>query len=95
MLSCASSALSHPSRNSTPRTRVGGIPELIDDGETGLLFNVGDVESMAVGALNLLSDRTRLNQMRDDGRRSAQKRYCASKIVPEYVDFYKEILANQ
>ena len=34
-------------------TRVGGVPELIDDGVTGLLFAVGDVEGMAAGALGL------------------------------------------
>ena len=30
-------------------TRVGGVPELIDDGVTGLLFPVGDVDAMAAG----------------------------------------------
>ena len=35
----------------TIATRVGGVPELIDDGVTGLLFPVGDVEAMAAGAL--------------------------------------------
>ncbi len=34
-------------------TRVGGIPELIDDNVTGLLYDVGDVEAMAAGTLNL------------------------------------------
>ena len=32
-------------------TRVGGVPELIDDGVTGLLYAVGDVDGMAQGAL--------------------------------------------
>ena len=38
----------------TIATSVGGVPELIDDGVTGLLFPVGDVEAMAAGALSLL-----------------------------------------
>jgi N-acetyl-alpha-D-glucosaminyl L-malate synthase BshA len=79
----------------TIATRVGGIPELIDDGETGLLFNVGDIESMALGALNLLNDRARLDELREAGRRNAQKRFCANKIVPEYVEYYKKILESQ
>ena len=33
----------------TIATRVGGVPELIDDGITGLLYPVGDVEDMAAG----------------------------------------------
>ena len=40
-------------------TRVGGVPELIDDGVTGLLYPVGDVEEMAAGAVSLLKDRDR------------------------------------
>jgi N-acetyl-alpha-D-glucosaminyl L-malate synthase BshA len=73
-------------------TRVGGVPELIDDGETGLLYEVGDVESMAKGALGLLSDQSRLNDMREAGRKTAQKRYCASLVVPQYVRFYEHVL---
>ena len=49
-------------------TRVGGVPELIDDGETGLLFNVGDVAAMAQGAVALLTDKPRLAAMRDAAR---------------------------
>jgi len=73
-------------------TRVGGVPELIDDGETGLLYEVGDVDGMASGALGLLRDRDRLNAMRDAGRRTAQKRFCASLVVPQYVNYYEKVL---
>jgi L-malate glycosyltransferase len=73
-------------------TRVGGVPELIDDGETGLLFEVGDVDGMANGVLGLLRDRERLTAMRDAVRQTAQKRFCASLVVPHYVRFYEEII---
>src|SRR5260370_9090976 len=46
-------------------TRVGGVPELIDHGETGLLYTVGDFDDMAQGALGLLQDRDRLQQLPD------------------------------
>ena len=58
-------------------TRVGGVAELIDDGETGLLYEVGDVDGMAAGAIDLLKDRPRLEAMCDAGRKTAQKRFCA------------------
>jgi N-acetyl-alpha-D-glucosaminyl L-malate synthase BshA len=74
-------------------TRVGGVPELIDDGVTGLLFPVGDVEAMAAGALSLLADPDRLETMRDAARRTAQKRFCSSLVVPKYVRFYEQVLA--
>jgi L-malate glycosyltransferase len=73
-------------------TRVGGVPELVDDGVTGLLFDPGDVETMARGALALLSDRERLQTMRDAARREAQKRFCASLVVPRYIRYYEEVL---
>ncbi len=76
-------------------TRVGGVPELIDDGETGLLYAVGDVDGMAKGALSLLSDRDRLEVMRDAGRKMAQKRFCASLVVPRYVQYYEEVLKGR
>lgn len=76
-------------------TRVGGVPELIDDGVTGLLYPVGDVDAMASGALRLLKDREQLNAMRDAGRKTAQTRFCSTLVVPHYVRYYEQVLANQ
>jgi N-acetyl-alpha-D-glucosaminyl L-malate synthase BshA len=75
-------------------TRVGGVPELIDDGETGLLYTVGDIDAMASGALGLLQDRDRLEAMRDAGRRTAQTRFCSTLVVPHYVRYYEQVLAD-
>jgi N-acetyl-alpha-D-glucosaminyl L-malate synthase BshA len=76
-------------------TRVGGVPELIDDGVTGLLYPVGNVEDMAEGAVRLLKDRDRLEAMRDAGRKTAQKRFCSSLVVPHYVRYYEQVLGRQ
>lgn len=76
-------------------TRVGGVPELIDDGVTGLLYPVGAVEEMAAGAVSLLRDRGRLEAMRAAGRETAQKRFCASLVVPRYVRYYEQVLGKQ
>jgi len=78
----------------TIATRVGGVPELIDEGVTGLLFNVGDVDGMARGAIDLLQDPERLNEMREAGRRTAQKRFCSTLVLPQYVQFYESLLAR-
>jgi N-acetyl-alpha-D-glucosaminyl L-malate synthase BshA len=75
-------------------TLVGGVPELIDDGITGLLYPVGDVDAMADGALSLLKDRDRLEAMRDAGRKTAQSRFCATLVVPHYVRYYEEVLGK-
>jgi N-acetyl-alpha-D-glucosaminyl L-malate synthase BshA len=75
-------------------TRVGGVPELIEDGFTGLLYPVGKVEDMARGAIGLLRDRNRLEAMRDAARKDAQKRFCATLVVPKYVKYYESVLAK-
>jgi len=73
-------------------TRVGGVPELIDDGVTGMLYPVGNVDDMAAGAVSLLKDRARMEAMREAGRKTAQKRFCSSLVVPHYVRYYEQIL---
>jgi L-malate glycosyltransferase len=76
-------------------TRVGGVPELIDDGITGLLYPVGDVDAMAQGALGLLKDKARMEAMREAGRKTAQSRFCASLVVPQYLRYYESVLGNR
>jgi N-acetyl-alpha-D-glucosaminyl L-malate synthase BshA len=76
-------------------TRVGGVPELIDDGITGLLYPVGDIDAMAHGVLSLLKDRDRLEAMREAGRKTAQKRFCSTLVVPHYVRYYEQVLGTQ
>ncbi len=73
-------------------TRVGGVPELINDGETGLLYEVGDVDEMAAGAIALLKSSVRFQTMRDAARKDAQKRFCASLVIPKYVAYYEKVL---
>lgn len=73
-------------------TAVGGVPELIEDGINGRLFPVGDVDGMARAAIELLSDGEDYEAMASAARHTAQQRYCASHIIPRYVDYYKRVL---
>ena len=76
----------------TIATQVGGVPELIDDGVSGMLYPVGDVEAMAEGAIGLLKDRNRLEVMRDEARKTARSRFCATLVLPLYVKYYEQVL---
>ncbi len=76
-------------------TRVGGVPELIDDQLTGLLFPIGDVEAMASAAIHLLRDQPRLATMADAARKTAQDRFCTTRIIPLYEEYYQRILDRQ
>jgi N-acetyl-alpha-D-glucosaminyl L-malate synthase BshA len=73
-------------------TRVGGVPELIEHGVNGLLYEVGDMDSMAAGAIDLLSDPVRLEEMAMAARRTAQARFCASRVIPLYERYYERVL---
>ena len=74
-------------------TRVGGVPELIQDGVNGLLYDVGDVEAMATGAIALLRDSDRLEAMSAAARQTAQNHFCASRIIPLYEKYYEGIVS--
>jgi N-acetyl-alpha-D-glucosaminyl L-malate synthase BshA len=73
-------------------TRVGGIPELIEHGKSGYLADVGDVDTMARYAIELLSDEDALHKMAKASRGVAQSRFCASRIIPQYEEFYRRVL---
>jgi L-malate glycosyltransferase len=73
-------------------TRAGGLPEVVEHGVTGFLADVGDVETMARYAIELLSDESRLRQMGKQARAGAQAKFCSSKIIPLYEDFYRRVL---
>jgi L-malate glycosyltransferase len=75
-------------------TRVGGVPELIEDGVNGLLYEVGDVDGMAAGAISILSDPALLERLSTASRHTAQDHFCASRIIPLYEEYYERILAQ-
>src|SRR6266571_505731 len=75
-------------------TRVGGVPEVIEHGKSGYLADVGDVETMARYAIELLTDNNRLREMSQAARLVAKSRFCSSEIIPQYEDFYRRVLAR-
>lgn len=76
-------------------SRVGGIPEVVTDGETGFLSEVGDVEKMAGDAARLLRDATMRREMGKRARESAVSRYRTDIIIPQYIEFYERVLAKK
>jgi N-acetyl-alpha-D-glucosaminyl L-malate synthase BshA len=73
-------------------TRTGGVPEVIEHGVSGYLADVGDVDTMARYAIDLLNDENALRTMGKAARGVAQARFCSSKIVPQYEAFYRRVL---
>jgi glycosyltransferase involved in cell wall biosynthesis len=75
-------------------SRVGGIPEVVTDGETGFLSEVGDVEKMAKDAGKLLGDPTLRREMGKRARESAVSRYRTDIVIPRYIEYYERVLSK-
>ncbi|MDQ3668296.1 MAG: N-acetyl-alpha-D-glucosaminyl L-malate synthase BshA [Acidobacteriota bacterium] len=75
-------------------SRVGGVPEVVTDGETGFLSEVGDIEKMAEDAARLLADADLRRDMGRRARESALARYRTDIVIPQYIGFYESVLAQ-
>ena len=75
-------------------SRVGGLPEVVTDGETGYLSNVGDVDKMAADAARLLSDEKFRREMGKRARDSAISRYRTDLVIPQYIQFYEQVIGQ-
>ncbi|WP_103129980.1 N-acetyl-alpha-D-glucosaminyl L-malate synthase BshA [Deinococcus aerius] len=74
---------------------AGGIPEVVEDGVTGFLVPVGDVDAMADAALRILRDRDLYLAMGAAARRAALTRFHPDQIVPRYLAAYARTVAGQ
>ncbi|WP_149913121.1 N-acetyl-alpha-D-glucosaminyl L-malate synthase BshA [Sphingobacterium cavernae] len=74
-------------------TNIGGLPELNEQGVTGFLSNVGDIDEMSKHAIHILEDCDRLEQFKQAAYEHAQK-FEISKILPLYEEYYEEAISN-
>jgi len=73
-------------------TRVGGVSELIADGESGFLEGAGDIEAQANRVISLLADDNLQRRMAAAARASAVEKFSTEKIIPQYERLYRETL---
>ncbi|MCZ6878530.1 MAG: N-acetyl-alpha-D-glucosaminyl L-malate synthase BshA, partial [Acidobacteria bacterium] len=73
-------------------TSIGGLPEVVVDGETGFLLPVGDVSGMAKKALELLSQAERYAAFQKRARERVASSFDSQLIIPQYEAFYEEVL---
>jgi glycosyltransferase involved in cell wall biosynthesis len=76
-------------------TTTGGLPEVVAQGETGLLVPPADVESFAAAVVSLLQDRVRREQMGRNGKARAHERFSLDASVAQMEQLYGEVLAAQ
>jgi hypothetical protein len=75
-------------------TASGGIPEVVEHCETGLLVPVGDHRALAAALVELLLDVRRRQHMGEAGRRRFQPRFTALRMVDETLGAYAELCAS-
>ena len=74
-------------------SRAGGLPEVVRDGETGILCTIGDVDGMARAALSLLSDAGKWRAMSRAAAADARERFAMDDIVERYEQLYVQTTA--
>ena len=76
-------------------SRVGGLPEVIDDGVTGALCAPSDVDGMAARGLELLTDAQRHADVATAARTAVEERFCVDLIVPQYEAVYRRVCQGE
>lgn len=72
-------------------TRIGGIPDLVEDGETGLLTEPGDVASIANAVLRLLKDAKLRTAMGAAARERALRQFSVDHALDEVAAVYARL----
>ncbi len=74
-------------------SNAGGLPELVINGVTGFMDNVGDIEAMAAHAIYILQDDQQLEAFKE-GALSRAKEFELSLILPVYEQYYMDVMAS-
>lgn len=76
-------------------TKVGGLPEVIDHEKNGFLCELGDTEKMAEYAVELLRDESYREEIGKKAREKVENCFTSEIVVPEYENYYKEVLNSE
>jgi glycosyltransferase involved in cell wall biosynthesis len=75
-------------------SRVGGIPEIIDDGVSGLLVKAGSVTELTAALDRLNGDAPLRLRLGEQARRCAMARFNLGVCVQAHLDWYEELAAS-
>ena len=75
-------------------TRAGGIPEVVDEGVTGLLVPFGDLDALQQAVERLIKDPALRAALGQAARVQAHERFAADVIVPKYIELYRRVCAQ-
>jgi L-malate glycosyltransferase len=72
-------------------SRVGGLPEVVEDGVSGFLCEPEDIDGMAKAGIGLLTDPALHAAFAKAGLDRVRRNFCAGKVVPQYEAYYQEV----
>ena len=75
--------------------RVGGVPELLEEGRTGVMFDPLEEASMTGAVRRLLEERGLPARLAAEGKREAQARFHPERIARRHVEIYTEVLRSR
>ena len=74
---------------------VGGLPEVVSDGKTGLLVPPQDVQALYLAIESLLANSSRAIEMGKEGRKRAIEMFTIDRNVSQYEDLYIQMGVSQ
>ncbi len=76
-------------------TRVGGVPELIEDGRTGMLVEPGAPSSLVARSVHLFEDPAECERLVRNARGDVEKRFSTGQMVTETCRVYESVLGER
>ena len=76
-------------------TRVGGVPDVVTDGEDGFLVEPGDVEELAARLAQLANDPDLRGRMGAAGRERMRSRYAVDRLIDDIDRLYRDLLEQK
>ncbi len=76
-------------------TRVGSLPEQVDEGKTGFLVESGNPETLADKMIRLLQDPALAKQMGEAGRKRVEKHFTLEQMVNQTEALFERLLAEK
>jgi N-acetyl-alpha-D-glucosaminyl L-malate synthase BshA len=76
-------------------TAVGGIPEVVENGVSGLLVPFGDADALVRAVERLIDDTALRHSLGGAAQQRARERFSAEVIVPRYTEIYRRLVRTQ
>jgi len=72
-----------------------GLAEVVEDGVTGALHPVGDIDGMSESAIEILSDAAEWRRRSEAARALAVERFATPHVIPQYEALYADVMADR